>query len=93
MACLRVSLVYLSDVSRLFQDDIYISRISHIAFPTIGTCNFHLLLQVWFRDGEGSWHNDVFSWCDYRRVCFVSNVWNVVRNELAQLAFSGRFNE
>lgn len=93
MACLRVSLVYLSDVSRLFQDDIYISRISHNAFPNISSGNYLLFLQIWFRERKGSWHTDVFSWCAYRRICCTLHVCNVTGNELAQLAFSGRFNE
>lgn len=93
MACLRVSLVYLSDVSCLPQNDFYVRRISHNAFPNISSGNSHLFLQIWGRERKGSWHTDVFSWCAYRRICCSLHVCNVTGNELAQLAFSGRFNE
>ena len=93
MACLRVSLVYLSDVSCLPQNDFYVRRISHNAFPNISSGNSHLFLQIWGRERKGSWHTDVFSWCAYRHICCTLHVCNVTGNELAQLAFSGRFNE
>ena len=93
MACLRVSLVYLSDVSCLPQNDFYVRRISHNAFLNISSGDSHLFLQLWGRERKGSWHTDVFSWCAYRRICCTLHVCNVTGNELAQLAFSGRFNE
>ena len=93
MDSLRVSLVYIPDVSCLSQNDFYVRRISRKAFPNISSGNSHLFLQLWGRERKGSWHTDVFSWCAYRRICCTLHVCNVTGNELAQLAFSGRFNE
>lgn len=93
MDSLRVSLVYISDVSCLPQNDFYVRRISHNAFLNISSGDSHLFLQLWGRERKGSWHTDVFSWCAYWRICCSLHVCNVTGNELAQLAFSGRFNE
>ncbi len=68
MDSLRVNVVYLSDVSCLSQNDLYVRRISHNAYPNISSGNSLLFLQIWFRERKGSWHTDVFSWCAYRRI-------------------------
>ena len=93
MDSLRVSMVYIPDVSCLSPNDFYVGRISRNTFPNISSGNSLLLLQIWFRERKGSWHTDVFNSCAYRRICCSLHVCNVTGNELAQLAFSGRFNE
>lgn len=85
MDSLRVSLVYIPDVSCLSQNDFYVRRISHNAFPNISSGDSHLFLQLWGRERKGSWHTDVFSRCAYRCLCCILHVYMVVRTELAQL--------
>ena len=85
MDYLRVSMVYIPDVSCLSPNDFYVGRISRNTFPNISSGNSLLLLQIWFRERKGSWHTDVFNSCAYRRICCVLHVCNVAGNELAQL--------
>ena len=85
MDSLRVSLVYIPDVSCLSQNDFYVRRISHNAFPNISSGNSLLFLQIWGRERKGSWHTDVSNSCAYRCWCCILHIYMLVRTELAQL--------
>ena len=85
MDSLRVNVVYLSDVSSLSQNDLYVRRISHNAYPNISSGNSLLFLQIWFRERKGSWHTDVFSWCAYRRICCAYAIYRIFGIELGSL--------
>ena len=82
MDSLRVNVVYLSDVSSLSQNDLYVRRISHNAYPNISSGNSLLFLQIRFRERRGSWHTDVFSWCAYRRIYCAYAIDHIFGNEL-----------
>lgn len=85
MDSLRVNVVYLSSVSCLSQNGLYVRRISHNEFPNISSGNSLLFLQIWFREGKGSWHTDVFSWCAYRRICCAYAIYRIFGIELGSL--------
>ena len=53
MDSLRVNVVYLSSVSCLSQNGLYVRRISHNEFPNISSGNSLLFLQIWFRERKG----------------------------------------
>lgn len=85
MDSLRVNVVYLSSVSCLSQNGLYVRRISHNEFPNINSGNSLLFLQIWFRERKGSWHTDVFSWCAYRRICCAYAIYRIFGIELGSL--------
>ena len=85
MDSLRVNVVYLSDVSCLSQNGLYVRRISHNAYPNISSCDSHLFLQLWGRERKGSWHTDVSNSCAYRRICCAYAIYHIFGIELGSL--------